>query len=273
MFNYLQRTVTFRVFRAKKNMGRTRKRANKAKGTDTPSPRKNIELSVPDEWDDPENPYLVTLKKKIRKTKKKLDKMLRLEKLDKNDLNDDQRKVLSRFNETMDYYNTVVSISNEMKNVARELIKGDESVEEKQRVGTDGHVLAPEVELASIVLSERDALLALLHVSNCFSHIYESQKPLLTEMNHIGVLATSEELNGLKTISSALCGQLYDEGSSPSKKFNNAILNFERYLSMSPEILPVAGISYKRLRIVAEAVLKTPTWRKTEVPVDYPLDF
>jgi len=242
-------------------MGRNRKKVSKAKGIDTPSPRKNVELSVPDEWDDPENPYLLTLKKKIRKTKKKLETMLRLEKMDKNDLNDAQLEKLSRLSETIDYYNTVVSISNEMKNVARELIKAEEPVEEK------------EVELAPIVLSDRDALLALLHVSNCFSHIYESQKTLLTEMHHIGVLVTSEELNGLKTISSNLCGQLYEEGSSPSQKFNNAILNFERYLSMSPEILPVAGISYKRLRIVAEAVLKTPTWRKIEVPEDYPLDF
>jgi hypothetical protein len=254
-------------------MGRIRKRASKPKDTDKPSPRKNVELSVPDEWDDPENPYLVTLKKKIRNTKKKLDKLLRLEKMDKNDLNDAQLKALSRLNETMDYYNTVVSISNEMKNLARELIKADEQVEEKQRIDADGHLLAPEVELDPIVLSERDSLLALLHVSNCFSHIYESQKTLLIEMNQIGVLATNEELNGLKTISSALCGQLYEEGSSPSEKFNNAILNFERYLSMSPEILPVAGISYKRLRIVAETVLKTPTWRKMEVPVDYPFSF
>merc|ERR1719184_519267 len=101
----------------------------------------------------------------------------------------------------------------------------------------DQQVPSPEFELAPIVLNDRDALLALLHVSNCFSHIYESQKTLLTEMNHIGVMATSEELNGLKTISSALCGQLYEEGSSPAEKFNNAIAKFERYLVMSPDIL------------------------------------
>merc|ERR1719494_991670 len=100
----------------------------------------------------------------------------------------------------------------------------------------DEKISAAEFELAPIVLSDRDALLALLHVSNCFSHIYESQKTLLTEMSHIGVLATNEELNGLKTISSALCGQLYEEGSSPAEKFDNAIGNFERYLVMSPEI-------------------------------------
>jgi len=256
-------------------MGRTRKRANKAKeaDTDTPSPRKNIELSVPDEWDDPENPYLATLTKKIKRTRKKLNKMLRLSEEDKSTLNQDQLATLGKLNETMDYYNTVVSISNELKNVARELIKGNEQIEEKQKECSDEKIPAPEVELGPIVLSDRDALLALLHVSNCFSHIYESQKTLLTEMNHIGVLATNEELNGLKTISSALCGQLYEEGSSPAVKFDNAILNFERYLAMSPEILPVAGISYKRLRIVAEAVLKTPTWRKMEAPMDYPLDF
>lgn len=108
---------------------------------------------------------------------------------------------------------------------------------------------------------EREFLLALMHVSNAYQHTWESQKALLAELHQIGLQSNHEELNGLKTISHFLQGHIYEDGETPASKFKKACVYSERYLDLSNDILEVAGISFERLHIVADAILRTPTWQ------------
>jgi len=233
---------------------------------------------VPDEWDDQENPYLTLFRKKIRGTKKKLQKMQKLQEKDAETLNADQKKALEKFEETRVAYNTMVQMSNECKAMAKADKEKEKATEEAETAQAEEPAVEEEKEAETPAggpeaaqekpeappapdLSEREKLLALFHVSNTYQHTWESQKSLLGELREIGIQSSHEELNGLKTISHFLQGQLQEEGMSPNDKFKKACGVSERYLKKSTDILEVAGISFERLRTVAEAVLRTPTWR------------
>lgn len=246
-------------------------------------------LLAQDEWDDQDNPYLTLFRKKLRKTMKKIQKQMALKEKDPTELNDDQKKSLQLYAETRIAFNTMVQMSNECKALAREEIEKvkpqeepveeeEEEVEEepveepvedveekKSEVPAGGpeaqEVAKPAPPPPEVSLSEREKLLALFHVSNSYQHTWDSQKPLLAELHQIGIQSSHEELNGLKTISHFLQGQLQDERMSPNDKFDKACNVSQSYLTKSTEILEVAGISFERLRTVAEGVLRTPTWR------------
>lgn len=233
-----------------------------------------VELAAPDEWDDLENHYLSMFRKKIRNTRKKLDKMEKLKEKGRENLNEDQLKTLNKLQETRVYYNTIVHLSDEAKQIAKALKAAEEPAKEPTPEEKQEEVPDPSNEAQQEApcegkkapapeLSDREKLLALFHVSNVYQHTWESQKSLLNELREIGIKSNSEELNGLKTISHLLQGQLYEDGVSPKEKFQKACVNTERYLAMSPEILEVAGIPFERLRTVAEAVLRTKTWRSS----------